>query len=95
MKKTSIKKAFILHFLAITVSVLIMVISVTLSFQSINKVNGLKLSQRSAEAAKNISVPIENSIATIRQAEQYASSISQTEMMSLISQLKLKTSVNS
>ena len=35
------KKAFILHFLAITVSVLIMVISVTLSFQSINKVNGL------------------------------------------------------
>ena len=41
MKRTSMKKAFILHFLAITVSVLIMVISVTLSFQSINKVNGL------------------------------------------------------
>lgn len=37
------KKAFILYFLAITVSVLIMVISVTLSFQSINKVNGLIL----------------------------------------------------
>ena len=41
MKRTSMKKAFILHFLAITVSVLIMVISVTLSFQSINKVNGM------------------------------------------------------
>jgi methyl-accepting chemotaxis protein len=41
MKRTSMKKAFILHFLAITVSVLIMIISVTLSFQSINKVNGL------------------------------------------------------
>ena len=43
MKRTSMKKAFILHFLAITVSVLIMVISVTLSFQSISKVNGLIL----------------------------------------------------
>ncbi len=36
-----------------------------------------KLSQGSAEAAKNISALIENSIATIRQGETYASSTSQ------------------
>lgn len=87
MKKTSMKKAFILHFLAITVSVLIMVISVTLSFQSINKVNGL-ISECNEE--KELLLSAQASAAASEELN------SQTEvMMSLISQFKLKTSINS
>lgn len=87
MKRTSMKKAFILHFLAITVSVLIMVISVTLSFQSNNKVNGL-ISECYEE--KELLLSAQANAAASEELN------SQTEVMiSLISQFKLKTSINS